>query len=255
MTHHPSFANVRLNVLSLQVELTPSEDGSSGYEIRSRHPGGIRHETADSTLRISEKIFSPHRILRMLDRLLGAETSRIVIRVPREETLGEVGLTNVGGGTDIHGLTCRALEVRTTSGNVAVSASGAECFSARQTSGRLTVDDCALDAADIGSSSGAVELTNTRTGGLTIHTTSGKAVVAGVPGGRTDIRTSSGAILLDIADRMENYDLDVGVSGGAIYVDGRKHGKAKLTQTGRRDGGGNALRLKTAGGDVKLNFH
>lgn len=237
MNSRPSLKTIRLSVLLQNVEFRQAADGDCGYEIRTRFPGGILHERKDSTLSITEKVFSLHRVFRLAEFLRGAGRPTIILHVPKDFPLDTVYVKNISGKTTIHGITCRTLEVGASSGNTAVCASRTDEFHARQTSGRLTVDGCVMDNANIVASSGSVEMKNMNTHGLAISSTSGKVAFSGVPAGRSEIRTSSGGVTLDIAGEKRNYDLAVDVRGGSIFLDG-------LQQAGRQEAGRGPPRRK-----------
>jgi DUF4097 and DUF4098 domain-containing protein YvlB len=242
--------------VSLQnVEIKHSEDGACGYAIRGRYRGGILHGIKDSTLSVTEKVFHMHRVLRLFEFLRDADKASIVISVPKDSSLDAVSVKNISGKTAIQGIQCQALEIRTASGKTSVAASHAAVFKARQTSGRLTVDGCTMENADVGTSSGNVEMKDTRPRGLKISSSSGNTTLSGIPTGNTEIQSTSGGITLDIADKKQNYDVDIDVSGGKIYIDGQKQTGRKRSSARRNGNGGNGLRLKTTGGDVKVNFH
>jgi DUF4097 and DUF4098 domain-containing protein YvlB len=249
-----AFTSLNINCKLRHVEITATEDGDCGYEIKSTRFSKIIHEIKGATLYITEKLNRLFIFTFFFDMLRGLSKFDIKIKIPKNRKLDVVTLKNTSGNTTVKEIRCIMVDMRATSGNISFAAGSAEQFRAGQTSGRLNIDGCQLENAEIKNTSGKVEISQARMRGLAVSTTSGKVGFTGDLTGYAEIKSTSGGIDLDLTAKKQNYDLNIDVLSGNIYIDGQKQPRQKGIRHSKDNAGRNELRVKTISGHVRLNF-
>ena len=159
---------------------------------------------------------------------------------------GDVRLRNTG-----------AVRVHTGSGDVeALDVSGN--FAAEAGSGDIRVEGKGLGDVHVSTGSGNIELRRIK-GALEAESASGDVTIEGEQTGGWNVRTSSGSIELRLPDNAA-FDLDASTGSGEIET-GRqviamvqgKIGGARSKITGKANGGGPQLTVRTGSGDIRIN--
>lgn len=125
------------------------------------------------------------------------------------------------------------------------------------TSGGNIVVDRAVGTTDLSTSGGDIRIGTVEN---TLHaSTSGGNVSAGIAGmlkGDCSLHTSGGEVRVKV-DRTAAFDLDAATSGGDVNVNGltitiEHGGSGRSHLAGKVNGGGPLLKLRTSGGDIRI---
>lgn len=191
------------------------------------------------------------------------------VTVPKQYA---VNLRTSGGNVDVADLDGK-VHARTSGGNVSLGKIGGE-IDAGTSGGDVSLDDGAKDvklgtsggnirvghiggSADLDTSGGDIAV---KTVDNTLHaSTSGGNVSAGIAGalkGDCDLSTSGGQVRVQV-DKGVAFDLDASTSGGDVRAEGLtitidKGGVGKSRLSGKVNGGGPRLKLRSSGGDISI---
>jgi DUF4097 and DUF4098 domain-containing protein YvlB len=183
-----------------------------------------------------------------------------------------VNLRTSGGNVDVADLDGK-VHARTSGGNVSLGRIGGE-IDAGTSGGDVSLEDGAKDVklgtsggnirvghiggtADLDTSGGDISV---KTVDNTLHaSTSGGNVSAGIAGalkGDCSLSTSGGEVRVQV-EKDAAFDLDASTSGGDVRAEGLtitidKGGIGRSRLSGKVNGGGPRLKLRSSGGDLKI---
>jgi DUF4097 and DUF4098 domain-containing protein YvlB len=158
---------------------------------------------------------------------------------------GNVSLGKISGDVDA-GTSGGNVKLKEGSADVKLSTSG----------GNVSVDH-AVGPTNLDTSGGDISIGSVEN---TLHaSTSGGNVTAGISGalkGECSLRTSGGRVRAQVS-RDAAFDLDASTSGGDVRADGvtiaiEKGGLGKSRLSGKVNGGGPTLRMRSSGGDISI---
>jgi len=159
------------------------------------------------------------------------------------------------GGNIALGKIAGDIDAGTSGGDVRLT-EGAATVKLSTSGGNITVDR-AVGPADLGTSGGDIRIGSVEN---TVHaSTSGGNVFAGIAGllkGDCSLHTSGGEVKVKV-DRTAAFDLDASTSGGDVEAAGltltiERGGTGRSHLAGKVNGGGPLLKLRTSGGDIRL---
>lgn len=176
---------------------------------------------------------------------------------------GDVRVSDLDGYVDAHtsggnivlGKISREVEARTSGGNVALE-EGMGRVKLNTSGGNIRVERAAGDT-DLGTSGGDIQIKSVEG---TVHaSTSGGNVSAGIAGALKGdcVLTTSGGQVRATVDRSAAFQLDASTSGGGVNAEGLtitidKGGAGKSRLSGKVNGGGPLLKLRSSGGNIVI---
>ena len=192
------------------------------------------------------------------------------IRIPDKF---ELDLKTSGGSITVGNLEGN-VKLKTSGGSIQLGEINGRVL-AKTSGGSITLSGCNRDA-DLKTSGGRIEIgkvsgdvvAHTSGGSITIEnttgevdaTTSGGSITASIssqPHGDCTLKTSGGSINVSISGNL-NFDLDAKTSGGRVHSDFQVSGSydeddSRSKMSGKINGGGPTLLLRTSGGGIHIN--
>lgn len=142
------------------------------------------------------------------------------------------------------------LQLTNTYGKITVENATADSLAiSGQTSG-VSMLNCTFQNADIRTSYGAVDAQNLTTHGLTIKGDTTSVKIQGAFYGTTDISTSYGGVRVETTVARAQYNWQMEVSYGSIYLDGDDTGEKSTFENGAE----NNLKISAQTGDVHVEW-
>ena len=238
----------------LEVSVEASARGWGGNAMRFRLEG----DGADARLTGKRRGWNPFGGHRVRVRVRIPEVFSVDVRtgggsIEIEEVDGSIQARTSGGSIEVEGAR-GDVEVRTSGGKISIDEVAGDVL-ARTSGGGIRVSEVA-GRVEVRTSGGSIQVHDIA--GSVHARTSGGGISArflDVPEG--DLETSGGSIEAEVPEDM-GFDLDASTSGGRVRVE---HEIALIGEidssrvTGRINGGGPKLRLKTSGGSVRVKVH
>jgi len=131
--------------------------------------------------------------------LMPPKQLEVLIPTSLAENLRQLNVGSISGrveidGLSMDGLSVTAVDVGTTSGDIALSNLVSKDIAANSTSGRITVNSATADNMSLDSTSGAIEVTETRSDELELDTLSGSITVFESSARSLEIDSTSGTV-------------------------------------------------------------
>jgi DUF4097 and DUF4098 domain-containing protein YvlB len=198
-------------------------------------------------------------------RGLFSRGARVRVRVPREFSLdartgggkiqiealdGQVEARTSGGPIELDGAR-GDVQLRTSGGHIRVENVRGE-LEAQTSGGTIRVSEVTGDV-DLDTSGGRIEIFDVL-GAVKARTSGGSIAVRFTGDPEGDLQTSGGGITAEVP-RDARFDLEAETSGGRVTVDRDLHLEGQIESQrvrGEINGGGGTLKLRTSGGNVRV---
>ncbi len=178
------------------------------------------------------------------------EESKITILIPRDILFESVEFDNGSGSMEVSGIQTKSFYLDGGSGGIVISdvISGAAEISSG--SGTLAMDNVSIENGNINTGSGSVRITNGVFSDTEFDTGSGSFSFAGALTGENSINSGSGAILMELKDSVDNYDLEIDSGSGGVWINGVKVDDENIQNNHAENG----LSIESGSGDITINF-
>ena len=178
------------------------------------------------------------------------EDTKVTIIIPNKIYFESVKFDNGSGAMEISGIKTKSFYFDGGSGGIIISDVSSEKAEISTGSGSLTMDNANLEKGYINSGSGAVRITNSAFSDTEFDTGSGALSFAGALMGDSTISSGSGAMLIELTDRIDNYDVELDPGTGGIWVNGEKYEDEDIKNKDAE----NDLSIESGSGEITINF-
>ena len=178
------------------------------------------------------------------------DETKITITIPKESYFNSVTFDNGSGKMEVSGIQTDSFYLEGGSGGIIVSNTSAGKAEVSTGSGSVGLENVNIRKGSIDTGSGAVRISSCQFNDVEFDTGSGSMSFEGSLTGESSISGGSGSIEIELAERFDQYDLELEAGSGGIWVNGDR----KDDQDIKNPDASNELRIDGGSGRVSLSF-
>jgi DUF4097 and DUF4098 domain-containing protein YvlB len=123
----------------------------------------------------------------------------------------------------------------------------------KNTAGKTNIGNTKADVFDLTITAGELTASNLESKDLKLKMSAGQVRLSGTFTGNSDIQVSSGKVIMDINGAEKDFNRNIKVTSGSVYIDGARAGSGNVNLNVNNNAG-NTLNVKVTAGDIKINF-
>ncbi len=239
------FSSIEIQVGMADVEFIPSD--RYGYEIDFEDNSALTHSIQNGKLKINESFKNGIKIFNFNTDFSTKDS--IKIYYPKNAEFDSIVINTGSGSIIAEELISSDFDLKLASGRANIDGGRFGDLNIALASGKVEMDNIFVDDAEIVTASGNVTADEFNSNNLKLTVTSGNVDIKGNLDGKSKVTVISGKVTLSTDRKESEYNRDVSITSGNLYVNNEKANSSTSFENAR-----NNLSVKVTSGKVYLNF-